>query len=402
MKNIQRLSIIFFLFSFYSLPAQIQVNDLIPDTIVNNNEIFYVDLNNDGVNDLKFVHEDQASGLNGNGIGVALLHTDAEFMGDLPPADPTHYYPYKLNINTLVDSTAGTMQWVVKHPDPDAIRVLNLQFTGGSYAGQWVFGVSDHYLGVRVKENGQWFYGWILMDVAADATQMAVKAWAMQSQPDVGLYTGEGIVFAADTAQLVLAADSGNVGNASDIWVHFTKASDESAIDEYRAMVVPASIASFMLSDALKAQTGQYLKHIPNNTSPSFRADSALTDYQGNKIVENQPYVLYVLSVVDSSVANTSMLSKPSPVFQLQNTSGMHPSGSFEWTAYQSDQKLVVTSGQAVQAEISLFNLQGQHLCTKPMNNKRVEIDINRLPKGIYVLRIHGDGIAKSRLVELF
>jgi len=173
--------------------SQIIHTDIVPDTVISNNLIYYLDLNCDTIPDCKLVHEDSVSGLQGNGCGVAMLDSLTEFIGDLPSGDPTHYYPYRLNYGDTIDINANGNQWVVKHPVQGMVRVLNLKFSNGSYAGgsQWMGGVVNGYLGLRVNKNGSWYYGWAKLDVLANATALTLKEYAFNSIPNQGLFAGQ-------------------------------------------------------------------------------------------------------------------------------------------------------------------------------------------------------------------
>jgi len=366
------------------------VTDLTPDTIVNDNEIYYLDLNNDGTPDFKFVHEDSASGLNGNGIGVAILHTDAEFMGDLPAVDPSHYYPYKFKINTSIDSNASTMQWVTKHPDPDVIRVLNLQFYNSSYAGQWVFGVTNHYLGVRVKINQKWHYGWILMDVVANATQMTIKSYAYRANSDSTVLAGEGLFFLSDSVSNIIGADIANNANASDISVSFQKAVNENTIDEYRVIIVPVSfVSSFDLQVAQSLYSNSFTSINQSGTNVNVTLNSNIRDAQGNPIVENIDYVVYVLSVANTNNSNTDFLSGPSPSFKLTNTIGVeNHNTNLEPIIYVDVRNIIIKQAKTKKMILSLYNVSGSLVYSKESLEQTILIPINGFSKGIYFLHL--------------
>ncbi|MBC8146919.1 MAG: T9SS type A sorting domain-containing protein [Bacteroidetes bacterium] len=377
------------LFSF-NVNSQIIVTDLNPDTIVNNNEIYFLDLNNDGNPDFKFVHEDSASGLNGNGIGVKILHTDAEFMGDQPPADPSHWYPYKLKINTPIDSNASTMEWITQHPDTQMIRVLNLQFYNNTYAGQWVFGVVNHYLGVRLKINNKWHYGWILMDVVANATQMTIKSYAYRANPDSTVLAGEGLIFSADSVSNIIGTDIANNANASDISVSFQKAANENTISEFWVIIVPNSLAlTFNLQAAQSLNINSVATITPNGANVNITLDSNIRDAQGNTISENINYVAYVLCKANSNFSNTDFLSGSSPIFMLTNTSGIerynNPNNPI---VYFSGNNIIIKQSKAENLTLSLYNISGSLVYTSKSSESFISIPTGGFSKGIYLLRL--------------
>ncbi|MFC1734131.1 T9SS type A sorting domain-containing protein, partial [candidate division KSB1 bacterium] len=389
-KHLFKLLLGFILLLSFNAYSQVILTDLNPDTIVNDNEIYFLDLNNDGIKDFKFVHEDSVSGLNGIGIGVAIQHTDAEFMGDLPPQDPTHYYPYKLTINTPIDSNASTMGWVTKHPDPEAIRVLNLQFYNNTYAGQWVFGVVNHYLGVRIKINNEWHYGWILMDVLANATQMTLKSYAYRAYPDSTILAGEGLIFSADSVSNITGADIGNNANASDINISFQKATNENTIDEYRVIIVPVSyIPVFNLQAAQSLSSNTFTNITPTGSNINIILDSAIRDAKGDIIIENISYVAYVLCIANTNNSNTDFLSGPSPVFMLSNTIGIeNNSHKRDPIILFDDNKIVIKKTKAEYLTISLYNTSGSLVYTTNSKETTITIPTNGLSKGLYLLQL--------------
>ena len=383
------LLICILLFSF-NANSQVLVTDIIPDTIISNNSIFILDINNDGADDIKFVHEDSTSGLNGNGIGLALLHTDIEFMGDMPPYDPSHYYPYKLDINTPIDSNASTMTWCTKHPQPDMIRVMNILFYTNANIGEWTSGVIDDYLGFRLKINHNWHYGWILIDVAASATQMTVKSYAYRANPDSTVLAGEGLCFPADSVSNIIASDINNNANGSDINVSFNKATNENTIDKYQLIVVPVSyISSFNLQVAQSLNSSSYTQINPNGANVSIDLDSNILDAQGNPIAEYIDYVVYVLSIANYSNANSDFLSAPSSAFTLSNTSGIkRHNNSANPFVYLEKSNLFVKQAKQENLRINLYNISGSLVYSTKSSELTISIPVNGFPKGIYLLHL--------------
>ncbi len=176
------------------LAGQIFYNDFIPDKILQHTAYDSIDINSDGVYDLRFTQEDSvATSLgNANGVGVTLLHYDVEFVGLAPSYDPSHFYTYKLASYMLVDQNAGGQLWVTKLGPNDAVRVMQMFFyTIPFHLGEWINNVVDGYLGIRIKINNHWHYGWIRMDVDQNATMLTIKDFAYNEVPMQGIYTSQ-------------------------------------------------------------------------------------------------------------------------------------------------------------------------------------------------------------------
>ncbi len=87
------------------------------------------------------------------------------------------YFPAALNFSQLIAST-GT--WV-----QPAYAVLN-----DGTQGNWI-GVTDKYLGVRIKTGIQWLYGWIRMDVNTAGTSVTIKDYACNRTPNTSINAGQ-------------------------------------------------------------------------------------------------------------------------------------------------------------------------------------------------------------------
>ena len=171
--------------------SQIHYVDIVPDKILNNTTDT-IDINSDGIDDLIFTQESNIPNQNAHGVGVTLLHTNVEFVGNPPPYDPSHFYTYKLDSNILVDVNADNKSWVVKLGPNDAVRVMYMFFFNVPYhLGEWINGVTNGYLGIRIKINNQWHYGWVRMDVPVNAQQLTIKDYAYNLKAAQGIYTGQ-------------------------------------------------------------------------------------------------------------------------------------------------------------------------------------------------------------------
>ncbi len=192
MNNMIKIStLLLFLAISVSSISQIQYVDIVPDKILNNT-IDTIDINSDGIDDLIFTQESNIPNQDAHGVGVTLLHTNVEFVGNPPPYDPSHFYTYKLDSNILVDANADNKSWVVKLGPNDAVRIMYMFFYNVPYhLGEWINGVTNGYLGIRIKINNKWHYGWIRMDVPIGAQQLTIKDFAYNLEAEQGIYTGQ-------------------------------------------------------------------------------------------------------------------------------------------------------------------------------------------------------------------
>ncbi len=182
-----------FFFQFNNLYSQIYYTDYSPNKVLQNTAYDSTDFNLDGVYDIKFTQEDSIQMSSGaNGIGITLMHYDIEFVGLAPSYDASHFYTFKLDSNIYIDNNAAGQLWVTKLGPSDAVRIMQMFFYNVPYhLGEWVGGVVDAYLGIRLKIDGDWHYGWIKMDVDVDAHMLTIKGFAYNTIANQGIYTGQ-------------------------------------------------------------------------------------------------------------------------------------------------------------------------------------------------------------------
>ena len=113
----------------------------------------------------------------------------------------------------------------------------------------------------------------------------------------------------ADVAQNLFVADIGNFNGAADMEFGFDTAADQSGITEYRAIIVKAS-KTFTVDSASIVTAGNYISYtapLMDNVVDTLAAGAM--DSDGDAIVTNVAYNLYVLSIANGSTANNDSLS---------------------------------------------------------------------------------------------
>lgn len=114
----------------------------------------------------------------------------------------------------------------------------------------------------------------------------------------------------------VSAKDVGDAGNGTDLEVSFNKVADETRISEYRIMVVKDG-ESFDLTKSNSVPATNYTKVSKDGKNQKVKLSAQAKDVNGNIIVPDQPYVVYILSV--SSTGNSNALSASSSAVTLSN-----------------------------------------------------------------------------------
>lgn len=115
--------------------------------------------------------------------------------------------------------------------------------------------------------------------------------------------------------------DTGNQGNGADLLVSFSvPEAAGTALTDFRIMVVPAAEAvGFTIADAGLVEEGRYVQAEINgsNSNTNFSADDR--DINGQLIVDEVPYRVYVFTIADGVQFKNNHLSIPSFEFVLDD-----------------------------------------------------------------------------------
>jgi hypothetical protein len=167
--------------------AQVVYTDVSPDLTINAGGFYNLDLNNDGTIDFKI---EQRSGtiysyFQYDAIGVlpeaSMNAVDTLGMECANAAGPGFSVDATRN---WVDSTAMATQFP---PTASALAatIPAMGYTIGNFMGQ-----SGKFLPLRFNMGGDTYYGWVRLDVAADALSFTVVDYAYRNSPDAPSITG--------------------------------------------------------------------------------------------------------------------------------------------------------------------------------------------------------------------
>ncbi len=155
------------------------------DTLVSDSTaVTLFDLNQDGMDDFGFILYNVTYG--GNPLNVLMAGPYGSVGNAVAGTVPSGYnYPTKFNngdtidanVDWLPDNSVGTMVWVYNGTNP--------------YNENWQGGVTDGYLGLKLKSGTETYYGWARLDVNADATQVILKDFAVYVVDGEGIAAGQ-------------------------------------------------------------------------------------------------------------------------------------------------------------------------------------------------------------------
>jgi len=183
-------------FFFAAANAQIVYKDIKPNDSVALSSIISshnIDLNADGIADFNFFNTYSVFGAPDNCPGDG--YVDAAYI---QPLDSNEAFTVRLNSTVIIDSdltipnanfnwdTARTLL-VSKTIEPDPFHDC---IDGTSYSGYFWVDPPD-YIGVRIRKNAKYYYGWMRVHVDKNVSVLAILDYAYNSRPDQPIRPGE-------------------------------------------------------------------------------------------------------------------------------------------------------------------------------------------------------------------
>jgi hypothetical protein len=169
-----------------NVAGQVVYTDVEPDEVIGLNGSFNIDLNADGIAD--FNPQVFDGGVNGAGAVIFPTSSGSNsnqgsngngFVGFL---NSNYNYPSNLSSGAVIDANAAFRTDVRG----------DLNFYSCNYSGsQFCDGVTDGFIGVSFELAGNTHYGWIRVDVSADASLITVKDFAFDATPDAAIVAGD-------------------------------------------------------------------------------------------------------------------------------------------------------------------------------------------------------------------
>lgn len=257
---------------------------------------YFLDLNNDGIDDFRIWHNGSSN------LYISPLTATNEVLGS---GGATFAYPFALSSGATVSSGAGTF---FNNGYAGGFQSLNY---GSCSFGNWCT-VTDRYIGLRFDIGGNIHYGWVRLDVNNAGSVWTVKDYAYDDVVGNSISTGTmGSPGVASAATGIIGTDVADNNSGLDLQVDFNAASDETSINEYRLIVIKSSlVGTFDQAAAEALPVANYTVITPNGSPTYTQILTALSvDSDGDLLVINQPYRIYILNEADGVVAVTNSLS---------------------------------------------------------------------------------------------
>jgi hypothetical protein len=196
----------------------------------------------------------------------------------------------------------------------------------------------------------------------------------------------------AEATTNLLASDGGDTQTGQDLQLSFEMVSDESRVLNYGLIVVKEeNAATFSIHDA-KSLPNVYMEILPPlGNDINFEFNSFSTDNQGDIIVENVSYTLFVLTMATDDYSDA--LSAPSNTITLGEDVGISETAPFQNVQLfpnptNGSFNLAIDVLKNKDITISITNATGQEIYFEKLDQSvgsiLKEIDLNQPTKGIY------------------
>lgn len=206
----------------------------------------------------------------------------------------------------------------------------------------------------------------------------------------------------ADTARNIVLTDVADHGNEKDLRVNFDPAANPSGVWNYKVMIVKAEdVSGFNIEKADSLTAGYYERYVLLSTWENQCSLEWRVCVDGDSIRPGIPYVAFVMSMPDYDDADTPALSSPSNEITLMmadtmpdTTAALLPI-STEQSFYITvvGERIVVESGDHSPVDhVKLYMWSGSLIDIEPGRKSTVELAIQDLPSGVYMLEVRSKG----------
>lgn len=402
--------------------AQILYTDLNPDDTVHVVGDYLLDLNNDGTIDFHFNLTHKATVSGGTYSSVDQIRVVGYGSNSVlrDPSPPYSSYPYaQVLLSGALIGGSSTFSYQ---------DILATNSDGYSYWGDWR-GVSNAFLGLKLTVNFNTYYGWARLSIDSVCDELIVSDYAVDTVINQAIIAGDKCgnyaayvntvinpsdsVSLCGTGTIILATDS--IGGFTYQWLVNNSAiagADNSnyTVDVSGNYSVTATNSYGCVDTAVGTQVNFFpLPAIPvilqtGDTLNSTTAASYQWYFNGVLISDatGQTYVPsqdgdYTVQITDAN--GCVSISAPYHFIPI----GISNSGDPDISVFEANNIVFVqlNDAQFLGGEIRIFNALGSNVYSSGINMEMLQIDLNQMPAGIYLLTIEKSGKSITRKIVI-
>ena len=290
---------------------------------------------------------------------ISYIHT---FTSTTPSGGTTVFF--STTFNTVTNTITNT---------------FTTQYSTGNFGGQ-----GDKFIGVKFNIDGNTHYGWIRVQVSANANQLILKDYAYEATPETEIITGQ---IPTSPATDITVSDISDNHNGSDMQIGFTRISDESLASEYRIMVVKSvNAASFDLAAAEAVNTN--FTSVNTGTTEVITLSDNAADTDGDLITEDVPYKIFILTIADGTNSNINALSDGSDEIILRSSTSAKTLTSDNFIIYPNPSNGIfnIKTKNTDNYKIEIKDINGKNVFSTAKNTNFIDISNNS--PGIYYIKL--------------
>lgn len=247
--------------------------DLEPDSLTGVLNIQNIDLNKDSIIDLYFTY---VEGLDDSGLSEEICNINTEIL--VLDWDNINL----LNENDILQDGQYFNYCLYLHHwnscDWDNMECQNND--------SWC-SLSNKYIGLRLIDDGNYYYGWTLMK-----DFQTINAFAINTVPNQFIFAGQG--------NPAKTSDNYDFQDGRDLNIKFNYPYDEENYSEYRFYVVKSEDAeNFDVEIANNVEDNNFISFIPNQTNFDFNLNENSVDIDGELVAEFIPYKVFVMQIAN-------------------------------------------------------------------------------------------------------
>jgi len=199
----------------------------------------------------------------------------------------------------------------------------------------------------------------------------------------------------SDYIKNLTAEVTGWTGNASDISINFNKAINEETVSEYRLFIVKSENANSFDLETANINSFYNIVLPDGSLFYSINPDETSKDTDGDDVIEDVEYKIFILSVADETIANYNSLSCESNEIEISINTDISTGLQDLISVYPNPTTGVLNltfphmrDGDLLGLEIT--DIIGKKIYTSALSDLQSErqIDLSNHPKGICFLRI--------------
>jgi hypothetical protein len=375
--------------------AQYNYVDIEPDIRFEDVHYLNLDLDKNGSVDFRLFHDTSLANWPNEGSQLNCIHHMG--INEIVGQEAGHFYPKPLQFNTYLFD--GSKSWGM-HEDNLCLYAWVITDGRLSHHGLWRNLTNDRFVGFRMQTDNGPVYGWIRLFVSPDGKYMILKDYAYMEEPNLPMYTGQGIP--VKEINKLEVSDVFDFGDGRDLQISFNKAENELALSHYRVLVIKSSVSSsFNLDMAMNVAVENVTKIYPsNNNKYSIFLNENSKDVDGDLIKSGESYVVKVLSKGRLMEETPYALSAPSEEFTLEKLSGITETVDENIRIVVNQKRCKINSTLKIK-NIQLWSVKGQLVLNNTCNANQYQINMDQYGSGIYYVKIFTQDAVLNRKIYI-